>query len=179
MTSVRQLELVPLPPPPERGKPLVACRVPIEPQVAQRVRAYVIRSAFTKSGWTAKVRDDDLYADWKVRAIGLLAAWWAGKPPIRMWCVGRVVLVTERPRKPVKSVVVDGEELDYQWAWTSGRNPYAGVCDLDNLRKGPLDVLKKAGVIADDRLINEDGGSKVVYAAEGELPCVEVHLWRA
>lgn len=179
MTSVRQLELVPLPPPPERGRPLVACRIPIEPQVAKRPLATAIRSRHTRSGWAAQVYDHPAYAAWKADAIPLLRAWWAGKPPIRAPLIGQVVLVMPRPAEGLPKITIHGERMAYPFPWTGGRCYHLGTEDLDNLRKGPLDVLVQAGVVADDRLIVEDGGSRKVYAAELEDPCVEVRLWHA
>jgi len=179
ISTVRQLELVPLPPRPQRGVPLVACRIPIRPQVAKRPLAMAMRSDRTKSGWAAHVYDEPTYAAWKVEAIGLLVAYWAGRAPIRAALIAQVILAMPRPLKAPRWLIVRGEAFRYPFPWTEGRNYHLGVEDLDNLRKGPLDVLVQAGVLADDRLVVEDGGSRKVYAGAGEEPCVEIRVWSA
>lgn len=173
--EVRQLDLVPLPPL-RRGEPLLAFRLPLEPQVASRGRVGIVKVQGKPRG---TIFDEPHYKAWKRDADALLVAYWRGRQALRLPLIVRVDSVLPRPGVPVESLVVGKVRIRYPFAWSPGRLPHLGVEDLDNLRKGPLDALVRAGILADDRLVVEDGGSGKWYAAEGEEPCVEIRAWHA
>lgn len=169
---IRQLELVPLPASPARGQPLAAFRLELAPQVAQRGRCGCLHGH-------GHVYDDKNYERWKAAAVSVLSSYWAGRPPLDALLVVQVVLVFARPASESRTYVVAGVEHRHPWPWPAERFPHAGPEDLDNLRKAPLDAMVAAGILLDDRLVVEDGGSRKVWAARGEAPCVEVRVWRA
>lgn len=160
-----------------RGEHVFAVTLPLEPMVARRGRAVVRYDAHGRA--YADVTDDAGYRRWKLDAITLLREWWRDRPAVRLPLVVRVVAVLPRPKAAPEMLTVRGRPFRYPFPWTEGRNPHLGTEDLDNLRKPALDVLTKAGVIADDRLVVEDGGSRKVYAAQAEEPCVEIRAWHA
>ncbi len=174
---VQQLELVPLPPPVDRGRPLIGLRIPLAPQVAQRHRC----------GCIGKNRpttyDDDEYRDWKRDAVWSLTGWVEGRTdlalPLKCLMVARFRFVFARPATESRTFTVEGEVFRHPWPWPDGRFDYAGPEDYDNLLKAPLDAMKAAGILLDDRLVVRDGGSEKLWAARGEAACVEVHVWRA
>jgi Holliday junction resolvase RusA-like endonuclease len=118
------------------------------------------------------------YAAWKLRAEESARAQWRGREPIAVPLLANVVVVLPRPVHPVRTYRVRGIDYRYPFPWTVGRNPHTGREDMDNLRKAALDALVGAGVLADDRLVVVDSGSKW-YAGTGEIPGTEVRLWRA
>lgn len=173
---IAQLALVPSAPPVPAREPVYAVRVLVEPQVAQRPRARAIR---VQGRWTAQVYDDPPYARWRTQVRDLLALDWRGRPPLPLALyIGQVVLVLPRPVRPVRWLTVRGERWRYPLPWALGRMPHVGTEDLDNLRKGPIDALVQAGVLPDDRLVVQDGGSGKWWAAQDEPPSVEIRLWR-
>ena len=182
MTAIHQLDLVPLPEPPARGKPIAALRIRGEPRPWSRA------TPFLKNGVMVQ-RFSGPYAAWRTSAIRHVATWWNRREPIRVPVVCSVTSVFERPHEPVRSVQIDKHRTPYPWAWSEGRNIGLQQGDVDNLAKGILDVLQRVPtplgmetawtpVLADDRLV-VDLRSTRWWAAAGEEPCVEVRLWHA
>ena len=185
MISAHQLDLVPLPAVPTRGTPLAALRIAGDPQPWARPKPMIIGR-----GPDARIteRFQGPFAAWRVRAIREIAGWWAGREPIRVPVVAKVVAVCERPERPPKPTV-DKHLTAYPWPWTDRRLPSLGLGDVDNYAKAVLDVLQHAPkpigmdvqltpVLADDRLVVELRALRV-YAAVGEGPGLEVRLWAA
>lgn len=182
MTTAYQLDLVPLPDPPSRGKPVAALRLKGDPMPWTRPKPMRIGDRITE-------RFQGPYAKWRTRSIREVAVWWARKEPLRVPLVCSVVSVFPRPERPIPSVTVAGRRLEYPWPWVEGRLVHLGLGDVDNLAKGILDVLQRVPtplgmetawtpVLADDRLV-VDLRSTRWWAAMGEEPCVEVRLWHA
>ena len=122
--------------------------------------------------------DDHEYAAWKEAIVQVLRYGWT-RPTIVTPVVVAVEAVFSRPGAKPPSWTLAGKRFRYPWDWTPGRNPYIGTIDLDNLTKAALDGVVQGGVLADDRLVVRDGGSRKVFAAEGEPACVEVRFWPA
>lgn len=169
-TAVVQLDLLPLPPRPNRGKPLVACRI-----AGQPVRAKHACTCFNNHPSTRPIEN---WAEWRAAAVGGLSLWWDGRPTIAVPVIAQVTAVFERPREPRTTYTLKGVERPYPFAWTSGRVQFVGRPDWDQVGKAAVDVLVHAGILLDDPLVT-DGGTPRWYAAEGEGPCVEVRLWHA
>lgn len=181
MIGVHQLDLLPLPDPPSRGKPVAALRLKGDPMPWTRPKPFPLNGRIVE-------RFTGAYQKWRTRSIREIAVWWGRKEPLRMPLVCSVVSVFERPDRPPTSTI-DGHRTPYPWPWTSGRLVSLGLGDADNLAKGILDVLQRVPtplgmetawtpVLADDRLV-VDLRSTRWWTAEGEEPCVEVRLWHA
>lgn len=182
MIGIGQLELVPLPAPPDRGKALAAFRVKGEPMPWSRPKPFELGGRIVE-------RFTGPYAKWRTRAIREIATWWGGKEPIRVPLVCSIASVFARPDRPIRWITVDGHDMRYPWPWHAGRLVHMGLGDADNLAKGILDVMQRAPspvgmevkltpMLADDRLV-VDLRSTRWWAAEGEAPSVEVRLWHA
>jgi Holliday junction resolvase RusA-like endonuclease len=154
---------------PREGSYLV--RIPRAPVPAARGRCGC------RAGHGIAYPDPD-YDAWKAAAVQLIAYHWRAQPPIVVPVVVAVEAVHLRPPRP-KPWTLDGKRYPYPWAWTNDRRPMIGTADLDNLWKAALDAIVQAGMLADDRLVVADGGSRKVYGAPGEAPCVEVRMWSA
>lgn len=182
MIGVGQLDLVPLPVPPSRGKPVAALRLAGEPHPWQRPKPFPLNGRIVE-------RFTGSYQVWRTRAIREVASWWNRRETLRMPLVCSVVSVFPRPERQIRSVTVDGQRLEYPWPWVEGRLVHLGLGDADNLAKGILDVLQRVPtplgmetawtpLLADDRLV-VDLRSTRWWAAEGEEPCTEIRLWHA
>lgn len=91
-----------------------------------------------------------------------------------------VVAVFHRPKNARKTYTLDGVRRPYPWAWVPARVPYIGDPDHDQVVKAGVDVVKRAGLLADDTLVvGYAGGISRWHAAPGEDPHVEVSLWAA
>lgn len=171
VTRARQLELAPLPPAPDYGRPLLAVGI-----LGKPVRA---KHACTCHGEHPGTRPLPDWKDWRRYAIDVLREHWGRRPTLVCPVVVQVVAVFQRSRRPRKTFDLKGETHPYPYPWTSGRVPYVGRPDFDQVWKAAVDVCVHAEILRDDPLVVRDAGSDRVYAAEGEEPCVEVRLWRA
>lgn len=171
MTGAGQLQLVPLPEAPDRGEPLFAARIPGQP-VRAKHRCQCI-------GTKPSTRPEDTWKAWRARAVPLVALHWGRRPRIVAPVIAQVTAVFRRPADRRTTYTIDDEVHPYPWPWVDDRVPFVGVPDHDQVWKAALDVCKHARVLADDRLVVGDGGSRRWYAAQGEGPCVEIRLWRA
>jgi hypothetical protein len=173
----RQLTLGPLVL--RRGEPVWAVQIPVDPTPTKRPRS---TGKLRRDGTPfAQTYNDPEYMRWKRTARDHLV-WLESSCTLQRVdfpVIAKLEHVFARREVPPAGFQVKGRWLPYPWPWTEGRNPYAGPEDLDNLGKAVLDALVDSGLLLDDRLVVADGGSRKVYAAEGELPCVEVSLWRA
>jgi Holliday junction resolvase RusA-like endonuclease len=121
---------------------------------------------------------DPDYDAWKDAVVQLLRYGYK-RDPVTVPVNVAVEAVFPRPSTAPKQWTMGGERYKYPWPWTPDRRPYIGVVDLDNLVKATLDALVQGGVLQDDRLVVQDAGSRKVFAAEGEKPCVEVRVYAA
>lgn len=83
-----------------------------------------------------------------------------------------IVAIFERPGELLKTVKRTGRHK-----YSTFRIPYAQKPDADNLAKSVCDAIEKAGLFSDDKTIALLTVGKH-YAMIGELPHVEVRLWR-
>jgi Holliday junction resolvase RusA-like endonuclease len=170
-----QLELVPYVPT-VQGVPLFAVRLDGKPQRSKHHPCVIFRNGKP----TATTRPDKGWDAWRAEMRSELALLWYGKDPIRVPVIAGVTAVFPRIDSARLTYTTGGVTLAYPWAWTSGRVPYIGTPDHDQVTKAALDVLVQGGVLADDPLVvGYAGGIRRWYAAEGERPCVEVRLWAA
>lgn len=177
MTAVRQLALVPLPPRPDRGRPLLAVQLPGKPQRAKhhpvvigKGTPYVRATTRPDPGWDA----------WRSAMVTALRTWGRGRACIVAPVIAGVTAVFPRPKSPRTSYTLDGVTRPYPFPWHPGRVEYIGDPDHDQVTKAAIDVCKQAGLLGDDTLVvGYAGGESRFYAAEGESPCVEVRLWHA
>lgn len=103
---------------------------------------------------------------------------WGPQLPIDVPVIVQVTAVFARPARPRRTYTLKGVVRPYPYPWTSERIPYVGRPDWDQVGKAGVDVLVQAGILVDDPLV-VDGGTPRWYAAEGELPGVELRVWSA
>lgn len=101
---------------------------------------------------------------WEAKAAALMREAWAGREPLRELVGLHVVSVCVRPKR-----LSPGK-------WPE-RVPHVVRPDGSNVQKCAEDAATKAGVWADDCLVQQWSGSKW-YAAPGEEPHVAVTVYR-
>lgn len=163
---------------PTRGRPLLAVSIPVEPLACPRPRAQArLMWKGGKQVPVAHVHDRDELTGYHAAVVEMFTN--AGLERIETWCIVQCIHVATRPPELPRFVHVRKVKVacpqfaDDERAWATYDK------DLDNLVKATLDAVVHAGVLLDDRLVVEDGGSRKLYGRVGEEPCVEVRIWRA
>jgi hypothetical protein len=192
---IEQLEMVPMPPLPTRGTPLLALRLVVavdgqalEPSPKGRPRATIVPGQrFPLLGM------DPDYRRWLREALAILRGAWGDRETIWQPVFARIDNVFARPSKPVRHVTVSGRKVAYPWPWTEGRNWYLGTGgDVDNVAGAVMDALQPPPNDLQPRRKDPPGNPPLIddrlipwldarqwYAAVGEEPCTEVRLWSA
>jgi Holliday junction resolvase RusA-like endonuclease len=136
-------------------RPLLALTIPGPP---------VGKARPTRNRQTGRVFLPKKTASWQDLAADL--ARWNWRRPALTGPVRVVVrAVAARPQRLMRHGDPEGR------VWRTAKP------DLDNVFKAAWDALVKGAVILDDTQIVSPDGSRSLYAAKGEGPCVEIEVW--